>query len=170
MTPKLLPSATDVLSRVREAMQDLIVPTLSGQSERSAAATISHMLRYVERLIDHQGQTLLEEEARLKFSLAAAADWLEKRGDHHVLSEEIRASIARTRDPAVFTTTTMMQDAVALLRQNVCDVLLALQDLGEAKGFEGEAVHQELRDYIRWQLLEEEKLVEPAFLGHGPRR
>jgi hypothetical protein len=31
-------------------------------------------------------------------------------------------------------------------------------------------LHGKLRDYIRWQLLEEEKLVEPAFVGHGPRR
>lgn len=170
MTPKLLPSATDVLSRTREAFQDLIVPSLVGQSERSASATIDHMLRYVERLIDQQGQTLLDEEIRLKVILSAAATWLAQLDDRAPLAADIQATIAREKDPEVFTTLAMMQDAVATLRQHVCDVLLALQALGDSKGSDGERLHEQLRDYIRWQLLEEEKLVEPAFVGHGPRR
>jgi hypothetical protein len=170
MTPKLLPSATDVLSRTREAFHDLIVPSLVGQSERSASATIDHMLRYVERLIDQQGQTLLDEEIRLKLILSTAAAWLADRDDRDPLAADIQATIGQERDPGIFTTIAMMQDAVAILRQHVCDVLLALQALGDAKGPEGERLHETLRDYIRWQLLEEEKLVEPAFVGHGPRR
>lgn len=61
----------------------------------------------------------------------------------------------------------MMEDRVAMLRQHVCDILLKLQ---KASDGDGEALHQALRDYIGWQLETESILIEPAFLGHGPRR
>ena len=166
--PKLLPGAADILRCVREVTHDLIAPGLAGHAERSAAATIDHMLRYVERLVEHQGQGLLDEEAKLKALLPQAADWLTARDA--ALAQAIRADCAHTPDPAVYPTLAMMEDRVALLRQHVCDALLALHAAGEAKGVDGEALHATLRDYIRWQIAREGALVEPAFLGHGPRR
>ena len=166
--PKLLPSAADILRCVREVTHDLIAPSLAGHAERSAAATIDHMLRYVERVVEHQGQDLLDEETKLKALLPQAADWLVARDA--ALAAAIRADCARAPDPAVYPTLAMMEDRVALLRQHVCDALLALHGAGEAKGAEGEALHATLRDYIRWQIAREGALVEPAFLGHGPRR
>ena len=170
MKPQLLPGVTDIVRNVREVTRDLLAPALAGDSERSAAATIDHMLRYAERLIEHQGQALLDEEARLKALLPSVADWLAARPESAPLAGAIRATLAHARDPAVYPTLGMMADDVALLRQHVCDALLALQQLGDARGAEGEAVHAGLRAYIRWQLEEEGRLVEPAFLGHGPRR
>jgi len=166
--PKLLPSAADILRCVREVTRDLIAPSLAGHAERSAAATIDHMLRYVERLVEHQGQDLLDEEAKLKALLPAAAGWLA--GRDAALAGAIRADCARAPDPATYATLAMMEDRVALLRQHVCDALLALHAAGEAKGADGAALHATLRDYIRWQIAREGALVEPAFLGHGPRR
>lgn len=166
--PQILPSATDILRCVREVTRDLIAPTLTGHSERSAAATIDHMLRYAEGMIAHQGQALLDEEAKLTALLPEAADWLDERDA--ALAEAIRADCARTCDPAVYPTLKMMEDRVAQLRQHVCDVLEALHSAGRTKGATGEAVREALRDYIRWQLGREGEIVEPAFLGHGPRR
>ena len=167
MTPKILPGATDILRCVREVTRDLLAPTLTGHSERSAAATVDHMLRYVERLIEHQGQTLLDEEMRLTALLPGAADWLADQPQGDALANTIRADLARTRDLAVYQTLGMMEDRVAILRQHVCDILLALQQAGDA---DGEALHEALRDYIGWQLATESILIEPAFVGHGPRR
>lgn len=170
MTPQILPGTTDILRCVREVTRDILAPTLTGHSERSAAATIDHMLRYVEGLIDHQGQALLDEETRLKTLLPGIADWLADQPEQASLASVIRASVTRTRDAHVYPTLQMMADDVAVLRQHVCDALLALQKADKARGADGEAAYQALRDYIRWQLEEEGKLVQPAFLGHGPRR
>jgi len=166
--PQLLPSAVDILRCVREVSHDLLAPSLTGHAERSAAATIDHMLRYVERLLDHQGQALLEEEEKLKALLPKAADWLA--GRDAALAEAIHADCAVARDSTIYPTLAMMEDRVALLRQHVCDTLTALHAEGAAKGADGEALHDMLRDYIRWQIAREGELVEPAFLGHGPRR
>ena len=170
MTPQILPGATDIVRCIREVTRDILAPTLTGHSERSAAATIDHMLRYVEGLIDHQGQALLDEETRLKALLPGIADWLEGQPGQAPLASAIRETIAHTREAHIYPTLEMMADDVAMLRQHVCDALLALQQTGTARDVDGEAAYQALRDYIRWQLEEEGKLVQPAFLGHGPRR
>jgi hypothetical protein len=168
--PKILPSAIEIVRNVREVTRDVIAPTLASHSERSAAATIDHMLRYVERLLAGEGQALLDEEARLKALLPRVAGWLDGRPGMAPLAAAIRETVAATRDPAVYPALTIMEDDVAMLRQHVCDALVALNAAGDDKGAEGEAVHAALRDYIRWQIATEGKLVEPAFLGHGPRR
>lgn len=170
LPPKILPGATDILRCVREVMRDLIAPTLVGHSERSAAATIDHMLRYVERLASEQGQALFDEEAKLRALLPQVADWLAGQPGSTALAEAVRADCARVPDPATYPTLAMMEDRVAVLRQNVCDALVALHRAGDAKDAEGETAYQALRDYIRWQIAREGELVEPAFLGHGPRR
>ncbi len=93
MTPKILPGATDILRCVREVTRDLLAPTLTGHSERSATATINHMLRYVERLIEHQGQALLDEEMRLAALLPSAVDWLADQPQCDALATTIRADL-----------------------------------------------------------------------------
>jgi hypothetical protein len=162
--PQILPSATDILRCVREVTRDLIAPTLTGHSERSAVATIDHMLRYAEAMIAEQGQALLDEETKLKAILPGIADWLAGRDAR--LAETIRIDCASTADPAIYPTLNHMEDRVARLRQHVCDALDALHAASDG----GEAAHQTLREYIRWQIAREGEMVEPAFLGHGPRR
>jgi hypothetical protein len=162
--PQILPSAVDILRCVREVTRDILAPTLAGHSERSTAATIDHMLRYVERLLAHEGQALLDEEAKLKALLPQAADWLAGRDE--ALAQAIRADCAAVPDPAVYPTLEMMEDRVALLRQHVCDILVAVHAAGAA----GSPLHEALRAYMAWQVAREGELVEPAFLGHGPRR
>jgi hypothetical protein len=170
MKPKIVPSVIDILRSVREVMHTLVAPALSGAAERSAVATAEHLLRYSERLIDKQGQTLLDEEIRLKAILPDAANVLDGMGGHSALADALRATVARKRNPTIYVTLAMLQDDVALLRDHVCDLLLALQAGTSTATKDGEALHERLRSYMRWQLAEEGKLVEPAFLGHGPRR
>jgi hypothetical protein len=59
-----------------------------------------------------------------------------------------------------------MAAEVGRLRQHVCDLLILLQSLNGA----GADIHNEIRAYIAWQIEQEGKVVEPSFLGFGPRR
>lgn len=172
MSPILLPTASDVLRCIRETVQSTIMATLPGHAERSAATTICHLLRYVERRIECEGQSLLDEERKLQGILRAAAVHLDARGDElgRTLAGAIHRSL-ETADPAIYPSLTLMAERVALLREHAGSVLAALQpQQAIERGTEGDAIRQSLREYITWQIAEEGKLVESSFAGHGPRR
>ncbi len=117
------------------------------------------MLRYAEAMIAHQGQALLDEEVKLHELLPHVADWL---GDRDAaLAGAIRADCAPAHDPDVYPALTMIEDRVALRRQHVCEALHAAAD--------GDAAHEALGGYIRWQIAREGEIVAPSRLGHGPR-
>jgi hypothetical protein len=169
MTPILTPTATEVLRCVRETMESGIIPSLSGRTERSNAATIQHMLRFVEYRIEKEGQLLFDEIAYLRALLPEALDWLAERPDADALKAAIGGAVDATPDPTVYPSLTQLGKTVAKLRQNVCDVLVLVQAAPESDG-QAADLHQKLRDYIVWQLEQEGGMVEPAFIGHGPRR
>jgi hypothetical protein len=169
MTPILTPTATEVLRCVRETMESGIIPSLSGRTERSNAATIQHMLRFVEHRIDKEGQLLFDEIAYLRDLFPAALDWLAGRSDAAALKAAIGRAVDATPDPSVYPSLARLGETVAALRQHVCDLLLLLQVAPESDG-QAADLHQVLRDYIVWQLEQEGSMVEPAFIGHGPRR
>ncbi|HUD90863.1 hypothetical protein [Sphingobium sp.] len=170
MKPILTPTATEVVRCVRETMESGIIPTLSGRTERSNAATIQHMLRYVEYRLETEGQLLFDEIAYLRDLFPIALAWLEGRAEGEELAVAIRQSIEAQPDPAVYPSLSRLGERVAMLRQHICDLLLLLQAAPEGDR-EATALHEQVRAYIVWQLEQEGgKLVEPAFVGHGPRR
>jgi hydrogenase maturation factor HypF (carbamoyltransferase family) len=57
----LLPTSVDLLRCVERTLETVIVPKLNGLGERSAAATMGHMLRYVALRIEKEGQILADE-------------------------------------------------------------------------------------------------------------
>lgn len=169
MTPILTPTATEVLRCVRETMESGIIPSLSGRTERSNAATIQHMLRFVEYRIDREGQLLFDEIAYLRDLFPTALDWLVDQASADALRNAIERTVGATPDPTIYPSLARLGETVAALRQHVCDLLLLLQAAPESDGRAAD-LHQKLRDYIVWQLEQEGSMVEPAFIGHGPRR
>lgn len=171
MTPMLVPTTTEVVRCVRETLDQVLTPALTGDMARSAAATMSHMLAFVEQRIEHEGQALLDEIGRLTALFGRAVDWLDTQSNARSLRSAIEASLAETPDPSVYPSLDLLAQRVAVRRQHVCDLLERLQIASaEDRGEAGDALHQSLRDYIAWQLAEEGKIVEPAFVGRGPRR
>lgn len=167
--PALLPSATAIVRCVREAVDSVLAPALQGLSERSTVATIQPTLRYVEQLIDHQGQILLDEQRMLAGLLPEAARWLTGQPGKEGAGAAIEATLAREEDPTIYPSLAIMGDRVAQLREHVCTLLTVLhgRDPDDAVA---ESLHARLRDYIAWQIEQEGRLVEPAFLGRGARR
>jgi len=169
MKPILTPTAVEVLRCVHETMESGIIPSLTGKTERSNAATIQHMLRFVENRMEQEGQTLFDEIARLRAFLPTTFAWLEAQAKGAALVPAIKATVETRRPAEVYPTLTMVSDDVAALRQHVCDLLELLHAAPEGDA-EARRLHAEVRAYIVWQLEQEGSIVEPTFVGNGPRR
>jgi hypothetical protein len=171
MTRMIAPTAAEVVRCVNESITSQIVPVLTKGSEKSVVATIQHLLRYIELRIDLEGQTLLDEVQYLGKLLPQATAWLGTQPGSSALISAIDASIAFERDPTVYPSLTIMNLQVAELRQHVCDILLSLQDTGPtAPDSDGARLHEAIRTYVSWQLEQEGSVIEPSFVGFGPRR
>ena len=167
----IVPTLTDVVHTVSSAIEAVIAPKLEGLRERSTITTIRHLLRLVEHGIEGEGQVLYDELSRLKGLLSNVADVFDARLELRGLAAAIRASLAIERDPSVYPSISILAQEVGRLRGHVCDALTALRGLpASAQGSATQAAHQQLRDYIRWQLEQEARIIEPSFRGHGARR
>jgi hypothetical protein len=167
MKPLLTPTAAEVVRCVRDTLETLITPALKGRSEFSYATTANHLLTLVERRLESEGQTLLDEIRKLHGIFPDALAWLATQPGNDALSTAISASLRRERDPNVYPSLRLMAEEVAALRQHVCDLLLLLQ---KSENGAGSQLHAALRSYIAWQLEQEGSIVEPSFVGRGPRR
>lgn len=172
MKPLLTPTATETVRNVRQALEDWIRPATEGSSASSYATTAIALCRHVEIRLEQEGQQLFDEIARLHVLLARAADVMEvhPRGAH--LVPDIRRLVSQKRDPSVYPSLSMTSQEVAQLRQQVCDIqdiIIPEDEAGDAH-VEVKALRAEIRQYIGWQLEEQQKIVEPAFRGSGPRR
>jgi hypothetical protein len=153
----IIPTAADMLKTVERTFESVIKPDLSSTAIRSAAATVSHMLRIATLRVETEGQILHDEALRLRELLTRVEGWL---GGSSNFDEK--------RDPSVYPSLAIMAEAIGTLRQAVCDALEALQ--GRALDAEGAQLVAELHSYIAWQLEQESKMIDPATIGHGPRR
>jgi hypothetical protein len=166
MTKTLVPNVAAVINCIGETMDEILLPALTTPVQRSAGATARHLLRYAAAQIDAQGQMLLDEQHRLRKLLDDAAPFLDDISAGTALAAAIRATLAEQRDPSIYPSLSIMAAEVGRLRQHVCDLLILLQSLNGA----GADIHNEIRAYIAWQIEQEGKVVEPSFLGFGPRR
>lgn len=170
MKPMLVPTAADVVRCIKETMDTVITPAFpEGSSEISFATTIGHLLSYVEHRIEDEGQQLFDEVRYLRGVFPEALGWLAGRPGTEALAAAIRASLDARRDPDVYPSLSLMAVEVGELRQHICDLLELVHADGEPAGGTA-ALHATLREYMRWQIQLEGKLVEPAFVGRGPRR
>lgn len=167
----IVPTLSDVVYTIGAALDDVIAPRLEGLRERSTLTTIRHMLRLLEHSIDQEGQVLFDEVNKLGSLLEDIANRFDAVPELKNVATAIRQSLALKRDPAVYPSIKRLSEDVARLRQHVSDALVAIRALPAAgRGPQIEAAHQLLRDYIQWQLQQEARVIEPAFIGYGPRR
>lgn len=173
-TPMLVPTASDTVRSIAGQLEEIILPALDGQLERSTVATILHLLRHTSQRLALEGQILFDEIAYLRPLFTRAAGWLAARPDHRALAERMSAAVAvegwsPDAAPGDYPDLERVAARVAILRQLVDELLGALHQR-DATDAEGAELHQAMRAYIGWQIAQEAKLVEPAFRGWGPRR
>lgn len=167
----IVPSLSDVVYTIRSALDEVIAPQLDGLRERSTITTIGHLLRLVEHCIDAQGQVLFDELHELEPLLADIARRFDAVAELQSIAADIRQSLAVERDPRVYPSLKVLAAEISRLRQHVSDALVAIRALpASSRGPEIEAAHRLLRDYIQWQLQQEARVIEPAFIGYGARR
>lgn len=167
----IVPTLSDIVYSIAASIDEVITPKLEGLRERSTITTIRHMLRYVEHSIDNEGQVLFDELNKLKPLLDDIAKRFESVKELKSVAAAIRQSLAVERDPAVYPSIKILGEEISRLRQHVSDALVAIRALPPAaRGAQIEAAHQQLRDYIKWQLQQEARIIEPAFIGYGARR
>jgi len=170
MKPILTATASEIVHCVRKALEDWVRPVLQGKSELSYVTTASHLLSYVEHMIEHEGQMLLDETILLRDILSRAVDWLHGRDGAMDLKSSIAAYLLETRPINVYPSLRIIGEEVALLRQHICDLLSLLHRENSDADLHAQDLHAEIRKYIAWQLVQETRLVEPSFRGRGPRR
>jgi hypothetical protein len=160
----IIPTAADMLKTVEQTFENVIKPDLSTTATRSAAATLGHMVRIATLRIETEGQILHDERSRLNAMLPQIAAWIAS------LGQPVASTIAaRPRfSDDVYPSLAIMAAEVGALRLGVCDALEALQNCD--LDTEGKRLLAELHTYVAWQLEQEGKMIDPATIGHGPRR
>ncbi len=160
----IVPTAAQMLKTVQHTFDAELRPDLSSTATRSAAATISHMLRVVTLRIETEGQLLLDEGLRLDALLPRVRRWLEEQG----LPSAASIAAAPPHAPGTYPSLALMAERNGALRQGVCDALEVLQ--AAELDADGRALLDELHGMIAWQLEQEGRMIDPATIGHGPRR
>ena len=160
----IVPTAAQMLKTVQHCFDAEIRPDLSSTATRSAAATISHMLRIVTLRIETEGQLLLDEGLRLDALLPRVRGWLVGKGLPAAASIAAVPPIA----PGTYPSLALMAERTGCLREGLCDALETLQaaELDAA----GMALLDELRGMVAWQIEQEGRMIDPGTIGHGPRR
>jgi hypothetical protein len=160
----IIPTAADMLKTVQSTFESVIKPDLGNTATRSAAATVGHMLRIATLRIETEGQILHDERSRLNLLLPQIAAWLMAAGQPVPVTIAARPALADDVYPSL----SIMAREIGALRQGVCDALGALQ--GRTLDTEAEQLRDALHSYIAWQIAQEGKMIDPATIGHGPRR
>jgi hypothetical protein len=170
----LRPTSIDVLRSISWTLDSVIAPALTGVAERSAAATVGHLLRHVSLRIEHEGRLLHLEIEKVRPLLAQVDAYLSTLPPDDTEATRLRVLIkstrARPQSPNGYRSVENLADEVWALRQSVSDALAFIQ-MRESDGADSAAaVHAALTTYIAWQIQQEAQLIDPAFEGFGPRR
>lgn len=164
------PTCGEVLATIRTGFEAQIAPHLHDSEARSAAATIAHLLRHVALRIEHEGQILHDDIARLRALIARIATWFETvgEGDGADLRQALAAAVPDGRYPSL----ALIGEQALALRGALDRAQAQLHALAPRHGDDPayQALRQAIRDHIAAQLADEAKLIEPAFAGKGPRR
>ena len=171
----IVPTATDLLRCVSETLRSKIEPVLTGSGERSAAATVQHLLRFAVLRLEREGQVLCDDIAALRQLLADFAaglrELLPKDVNAIKLVADIEAGLTRAHRPVgAYPTLDSLAAEAGALREVLsgCQRFLHARSVSEAARLR--AQREAVKRYIVWQIEQETSFIEPAFAGHGPRR
>ena len=170
----LLPTSVDILRCIERTLETVIVPTLTGVGERSAAATIGHLLRHVALRVEKEGQILVDEIDVLRPLLSQTESYLGTLSPLDAAAAQLRASTAtllgKTFAAPGYRTVASLAAEAAALRQGVCDALAFIQKPAPQPTGAAADVHQAILRYIAWEIDHLCLVFDPAFEGFGPRR
>jgi hypothetical protein len=171
----LIPSASQILKVCSDTLQHVVQPTLTDKVAISAAQTMSHLLRHVTLRIESEGQMLFEDAATLRELLARVSAFLGALDDSasRAVAKQITAAIAlRFRPPEAYPALASLADEVKSLREMLNVALDHLHSLRESCGEREDYrnVRAAIRAWMKREIEQEERLIEPAFAGLGPRR
>lgn len=164
------PTAAQILATIQTGFEGQIVPHLSDPEARSAAATIGHLLRHVSLRIEREGQILFDDVARLRGLVGRIAEWMEdaRVGD----ATSLRTALAKELPPELYPSLELTGELALAMRSALVGAQTQFLAASEVHGASPayQSLHEEIRSYIADQLADEALLIEPAFLGKGPRR
>lgn len=170
----LLPTSVDLLRCIEHTLATVIAPRLTGTEERSAAATIGHLLRHVVLRIQHEGTILLEDLEALHRLLTQVKGFLElncANYEHAVsLRTEIATHLGRAAQSSGYRDVPSLAAEVHAMRELVSNVLTFLQGRVDEPAGPTAEIYDALKRYAAWQVEQEARLIDPAFEGFGPRR
>jgi len=170
----LLPTSVDLLRCVERTLQTVIVPTLTGTAERSAARTIEHILRHVVLRIEHEGRIFSAEIDLLRPLLERAQGVFDQDFGDAPSAAAARAAVAAALSPPAATQAyrdvASLAAEVTALRQGVCGALRLLQQHEATLSASAKDLYAALQRYVAWELDNEAQLIDPAFEGFGARR
>ncbi|MFT4052936.1 MAG: hypothetical protein QM681_00400 [Novosphingobium sp.] len=159
----LNPDAAQILRAIEETLVDVVEPTVTATSARSALATIGHLLRHAVLRIEAGDGVLMADIAASGALLARLAAYYRDAGD---------AAQAEAIDAVLATGNAPLTGRAAMLRGAVQEALIDLQAKRPARGDDAayRAARADIREYLRGQLEQEAALIHPAFADKGPRR
>jgi len=170
----LLPTSVDVLRCIERTLDTTIAPTLTGGGERSALATIGHLLRHVALRIELEGQMLVDDIAAVRPLLAQVDAYLGSIVPDNVegaaLRSRLAAILSRPQQTNGYRSVANLTEEVTELRQGICDALSFVQTRASDQNPQAKTVHDALLSYLAWEAEQESKIIDPAFEGFGPRR
>jgi len=170
----LLPTSVDLLRCIEHTLETVIAPRLKGIEERSAAATIGHLLRHVALRIQHEGHILQEDLEALHPLLIQVDGYLGVHfpDDNHAVSmrNAVAACLERSQRCEGYRDVTSLAEEVQCMRQLVCNVLYFMQAREGERSPATAEIYDALSRYAAWKVEQEARLIDPAFEGFGPRR
>jgi hypothetical protein len=170
----LLPTSIDILRCIERTLETVIAPVLTKTGERSAAATIGHLLRHVALRLEHEGPILYDEIAVLRALLLKADAYFKALSAGATEAASVKASVAallaRPTEPSGYRSIASLADEVSALRQGICETLAFVLQQKQEPGNAAAQLHEEIRRYMAWEVEQEGRIIDAAFAGHGPRR
>lgn len=169
------PTTIDILRTVDSNIEEKIVPSLKDLTGLSAMATVRHMLRHVMVRIETEGQSLFDDIASLRKLLPQVQSYLNSLDSPPAAAEAKKIGEALGKvyyDRGTYPSLILLSQEAGSLRECVYQALKYLQSIRAAQKGKAsyDGVRAAIRDYIVFQMEEEEKIIAPAFYGRGPRR
>ena len=171
----IYPTVSEILRCVNQTLLDASDETMPRMAVKSALATCRHLIRHAELRVQLEKSILLDDIDQAGKLLDRLAAYLDSgSSDRDGLGRVIRLVLAdapQLQSAAPGEAGLILQRAKAL-RELVYSALKHLQSADVAEKSTGayQEARRLLRDYMKYQIEQEARMVTPAFLGHGPRR
>jgi len=172
----LVPSNNAILAVVLKTLDQVIKPQLSDKVARSAAQTAGHLIRFVMRRAESEGQSLFDELGVLRELLSAQRVYLDSIAHIPSATEQVAKlnellGVPSTVEPG-YVSAKMLAEHVSKLREglyaNHAFFISIRDECKDDKGYA--AIRDAIRDYIVRDINEESKVIDLSFDGFGPRR